>query len=303
MPKVSVIVPNYNHAPYLRQRIDSILNQTYQDFELILLDDCSTDNSFEVLESYRANPHVMHIVYNEHNSGSTFCQWDKGIELAKGEWIWIAESDDWADPKFLEIMLNAVSSYPNCGLVYCSSRLIDAAGNVTYSNDLSDSEQINVFDGLGFINQKLSLHNNIWNASMMMFRKSLYPNSEKRKFFENMRYCWDWLCYVMLSEQSDVLRVDKVLNNFRQHDGNVSRRAEKEGLSWLEGLEVLRYMLPILSHRNKVVFQWVKNICKSAKRNEFDKELMKNIVKKLRMTTFFGWLMYFPIMAYYKIKL
>jgi len=51
MPKVSVIVPNYNHAPYLKQRIDSILAQSYQDFELILLDDCSTDNSREMLDN------------------------------------------------------------------------------------------------------------------------------------------------------------------------------------------------------------------------------------------------------------
>ena len=83
MPKVSVIVPNYNHAPYLKRRIDSILNQTYQDFELILLDDCSTDNSAEVLNEYASNPKVSHVVINEINSGSTFKQWDKGFALAK----------------------------------------------------------------------------------------------------------------------------------------------------------------------------------------------------------------------------
>lgn len=68
---VSVIVPNYNHAPFLRERIDSILAQSYTDFELILLDDCSTDNSRDILNSYRDNPHVSHIIFNEKNSGST----------------------------------------------------------------------------------------------------------------------------------------------------------------------------------------------------------------------------------------
>ena len=57
-PTVSVIIPNYNHAPYLKERIDSVLNQTYQDFEVIILDDCSPDNSVEVIEQYRSNPHV-----------------------------------------------------------------------------------------------------------------------------------------------------------------------------------------------------------------------------------------------------
>ena len=67
-PRVSVILPNYNHARFLKERIDSILNQTFQDFELILLDDCSSDNSVEVLEEYRNNPHVSHIELNEQNA-------------------------------------------------------------------------------------------------------------------------------------------------------------------------------------------------------------------------------------------
>ena len=100
-PKVSVIVPNYNHARYLKARIDSILNQTFQDFELILLDDCSTDNSVELLQSYAGHPHVSHIVLNDRNTGSPFLQWQKGIGLAQGEYVWIAESDDTAQPDFL----------------------------------------------------------------------------------------------------------------------------------------------------------------------------------------------------------
>ena len=84
--KVSVIVPNYNYAAYLEERIESVLNQSYQDFELIILDDCSTDNSRILIEQYRSDPHVSHIVYNEVNTGSPFKQWAKGIELAKGEY-------------------------------------------------------------------------------------------------------------------------------------------------------------------------------------------------------------------------
>src|SRR6202030_4301096 len=78
IPAVSVIVPNYNHAPYLRRRIESILQQTYQDFELILLDDSSTDHSREILQSYAEKPGVK-IAFNTMNSGSVFKQWNKGI--------------------------------------------------------------------------------------------------------------------------------------------------------------------------------------------------------------------------------
>src|SRR5206468_9731239 len=104
MPTVSVVVPNYNHARYLRRRIDSILSQTYQDFELILLDDSSTDNSREILDSYLDNAKVR-IEYNDKNSGTVFKHWNKGVRMACGQYIWMAESDDYADPRFLARMV------------------------------------------------------------------------------------------------------------------------------------------------------------------------------------------------------
>src|SRR5690348_15535502 len=87
-PKVSVIIPNYNHADHLQQRIETVLNQTYRDFDVIILDDCSTDGSKEVIEKYRNHPAVKTIVYNDVNSGNPFLQWKKGLDLAGGEWIW-----------------------------------------------------------------------------------------------------------------------------------------------------------------------------------------------------------------------
>lgn len=100
-PLVSVIVPNYNHAPYLKERLDSIYQQTYQNIEVILLDDFSSDNSVEVLKQYaRKYPHNTRLIVNEENSGKVFRQWNKGLSLAKGELIWIAESDDYCDVNF-----------------------------------------------------------------------------------------------------------------------------------------------------------------------------------------------------------
>lgn len=90
-PLVSIIIPNYNHAKYLDERIESCINQTFQDFEIIILDDCSPDNSKEVIEKYRNHPKVTNIIYNTTNSGSTFIQWNKGFEPAKGKYIWIGE--------------------------------------------------------------------------------------------------------------------------------------------------------------------------------------------------------------------
>lgn len=83
-PLVSVIVPNYNHASYLKERLDSIYQQTYQNIEVILLDDFSSDNSVEILKQYaKKYPHKTRLVVNEQNSGRVFRQWNKGLALAK----------------------------------------------------------------------------------------------------------------------------------------------------------------------------------------------------------------------------
>src|SRR5215469_14515935 len=100
-PRVSVVVPNYNHAQFLPKRIDSILGQSFQDFEVLLLDDCSSDDSRSILSQYANNPRVR-IRLNGGNSGSPIKQWNKGVDLARGEYVWIAESDDYSHPRFLE---------------------------------------------------------------------------------------------------------------------------------------------------------------------------------------------------------
>lgn len=302
MPKVSVIVPNYNHAPFLRQRIDSILSQSYQDFELILLDDCSSDNSREILLEYKNNPKVSKVIFNEHNSGSTFRQWNKGISCALGEWIWIAESDDYAEPGFLETLLTSVENHPNCGLAFCSSRLINENGEITFENENGNRGNITVFNGLDFIQQRLSLKNDIWNASMMIFQKNCYPAADQRYLYEGMHYCGDWMFYVMIAEKSDVISVEKELNNFRQHDGNVSRKAEKAGLAWIEGLEVLRYVLPYQKQKIRTISLWCKNICRSHKRLSFSNEILMRIRSKFKSVSVLGWLMYFPISWIYSLK-
>jgi glycosyltransferase involved in cell wall biosynthesis len=97
MINFSVIIPNYNHAEFLEQRIDSVLKQSLPPYEVIILDDGSTDQSARILESYANHPLISRIILNNKNSGSPFIQWAKGIRMATAGWIWIAESDDVAD--------------------------------------------------------------------------------------------------------------------------------------------------------------------------------------------------------------
>lgn len=273
MPRVSVIVPNYNHAIYLKQRIDSVLNQTYQDFELILLDDCSTDNSREVLMSYKNNPKVSHIAFNEENSGSTFKQWDKGVELASGEYIWIAESDDWAEKGLLMTLMNEFDNRSTVGLAYVASRLVDKDGVITDPVDYNNTGQIFQYTGPEFIEKKLTSFPSIWNASMMMFKKSVYPVSSYSDKFMSMKYCGDWLFYIMVSEKVDVVEIKTVLNNFRIHVGNVSSLPERSGATFIESLKVFSYIKRNMSliKRFHISYSWARKL------NDFNKKYHFNI--------------------------
>ncbi|MCI4568533.1 glycosyltransferase family 2 protein [Lysobacter sp. CFH 32150] len=236
-PQVSVIVPNYNHAQYLVQRIESVLAQTCQDFELILLDDCSPDNSREVLERYRTHPRVAHIVYNEANSGSTFKQWDKGIALARGEYIWIAESDDWCEPTLLETLLDGIHRDQDCVLSYCQTYFINPQDGINWQSQHRALSE--VVDGPDFIRQYL-VSTSIYNASMALWKKDCYPRVSRD--FTQYRFCGDWLFWIGLARLGKVHISGKLLNYYRQHSNNVSTGVYKSGLSFVEELRVLNIM-------------------------------------------------------------
>lgn len=231
-PLVSVIIPSYNHEKFLKERIDSVLNQTFQDFELIILDDLSPDNSREIIESYRAHPKVSQIIYNEKNSGSTFFQWNKAVlSLVKGEFIWIAESDDVADPKFLEALVPMLQQNSEVVLAYSQSAKMDSEGKITGSwsewtqdlvegNYFNDSFQMN---GQEYIEKFLIHKNTIPNASAVLFRRKTYAEIGGAVVDMKTNGDWDlWLKFLLLG---DVYFHNQMLNKFRYHSTSVIARA------------------------------------------------------------------------------
>lgn len=238
MIEVSVIIPNYNHAPFLRQRIDTVLNQTFQDFELIILDDCSTDNSKEVIESYAGNPKISHIIFNSANSGSPFLQWEKGINLAKGKYVWIAESDDWCEPSLLQTLVEGIKKDDQCVISYCQMFYITEGNNIKWqSNHRYLSEMI---ESKVFIQDYLAVKVSIYNASMAIFKreKFKYVTSE----FTTFRFSGDHLFWIEIARHGKTHISGKVLNYFRKHDQDVSGKAYKSGLNFVEELNIINWM-------------------------------------------------------------
>jgi glycosyltransferase involved in cell wall biosynthesis len=227
MCNVSIIVPNYNHSKFLRERLDSIFNQTYQDFEVILLDDCSTDNSVEILKEYANHPKVSHLEVNDQNSGSPFKQWQKGIALAKGDWIWIAESDDYSSEFFLEKITQNCSDVDakDVGLIYCQSIDVDEQSvekfdRVQYTKEFVPNiwEQNFIIDGKEFITNYLMHKNVIPNASAVVFKKSILGNVLEDDGILKMKMAGDWLFWISIIDNTTVRFINEALNYFRIHE-------------------------------------------------------------------------------------
>lgn len=237
-PLVSVIIPNYNHALYLDKRIQSVLNQTYPNFEVIILDDKSLDNSVEVINKYKNNKHIKHIVINEQNSGSTFIQWNRGLELASGELIWIAESDDYCETFFLERCINEYLKRPTASIIYCSSEYVDA-----YNKDLgtySDyTGKIFYLKGNEFIKKRMAFGCAIWNASSAIFRKDVALKIDYQ--YQSFKACGDKLFWIEMAENGDVIHINETMNYFRQHENKVSPKRFRDGTSLVEERKIYKY--------------------------------------------------------------
>jgi len=246
MPKVSIVLPNYNYARYLDERIQSLLNQTYTDFELIILDDASQDNSIEVIEKYTADPRVKTRYFSE-NSGLPYKRWNDGADMAQGEYLLIAGADDSCHPTLLEKLVEKLDNHPNVGLSFCQSWIIDSEGKrlssmKKWTNDLNKKRWNQDFIDAGKNEmQYLIFKNTIPNASAVLMRRNVFI--EAGKFDVQMRLGADWLLWVKMLEISDIAFLADPLNYFRHHEGTVRSKEFKSALSVEESYQVHQYMI------------------------------------------------------------
>lgn len=290
---ISIIVPNYNHSKYLKQRLDSIFNQTYQNFEVILLDDSSTDDSCKILEKYSNHLKVSHYIVNETNSGSPFFQWKKGIGLAKGKYIWVAESDDFCSPSFLELLVQATKKFPEANIFASNLTITDEKNNILEKKTRYGEK---VWDGETVISLHFTRGNYLWNASAVIF-KSQATDFVDWTIIEKMRFCGDWLFYVMLLNNGGLVTIPDYLSYFRTHPKTVSNSSDAEYLKFYEGLEVVRYILKVekLSkyQKFKLAFWWFNSLKQSNLNNEQISIISKHMLK------IFGWYFLITVTRYH----
>ncbi|MBE5970996.1 MAG: glycosyltransferase [Lachnoclostridium sp.] len=227
---VSVVVPNYNYEEYLRMRLDSVLGQTYPITEVIVLDDASTDGSRAIIEEYREKyPLKVKVCMNDKNSGSVFAQWEKGLAMASGEYVWIAEADDLATPDFISRLVDKMEQCQAPILAYSQSYMIDSDGQITAPNYWCYTDDVNpdiwhkdyILDSHKEVTEHMSVKNTIPNVSAVLFKNADFSKAilEAKKY----TVAGDWAFYVeVMRKQGEVCFVSDSLNYHRRHANSVT---------------------------------------------------------------------------------
>lgn len=230
MPRVSVVLPNYNYARYLDERIRSILGQTYRDFELVIIDDASTDESLDVVRRFEDPRIRVHV--RAQNSGKVYASWNEGLRHCSGDLVLFAGADDVAEHSLLEKLVEPFETDPDLGFSHCRLLLIDADGKIV-------STQMGLPASAGFISddlrrdylapsplewQRLLVTNFIWNASGVLFNRSVLEAAGV--FDDSLIIAADWLTYLTIARKHSVAYVGEPLNAFRQLEKSVSKRLQ-----------------------------------------------------------------------------
>lgn len=246
-PLVSIIIPTYNRAHFLRVTLETIANQTFKNWEAIIIDDKSTDNSVEIISKFideNSNFKVKHFIINKTNSGSGYNSWQKGIELAQTEYIWIAETDDYSDHNFLEQLILILRNNKNCALAFCASNYVENEKIIYNSSKRTQSLKVEndtfkIFDCNVFF-EKMPFNTYITNGSSVVFRKP--TNIIPTEIFNN-QLSSDLFLWTYLVQNKKFAFCNQALNFFRQHKGSTSAYLQKHKLesSYDEKAKYLNY--------------------------------------------------------------
>ncbi len=244
-PSVSVIVPNYNHARFLRDRLSTIRNQTFKDTEVLVLDDASSDNSEEVIRTYLSDPRFS-FSPNDKQSGSPFKQWEKGLRAAKGGTVWIAESDDFCSSNFLEAVLPSLTD--EIAISFCRTEIVNGAGEIQtgaldpYLEGSSPGRYSSDFTATGHdeVNAAMGFRCTLVNASSALFHRVALSDAVASA--SNFRMCGDWRIYLELLSAGGVAYTTKATNFFRRHGSSTVHKLEGTDVYFEERAAIATYV-------------------------------------------------------------
>jgi len=211
MAKVSILMNCYNGEKYLKETVDSVMAQTYEDWELIFWDNQSTDKTAEIIHGYN-DERIKYFYASEFTSLGEAR--NLGIEKCSSEWIACLDSDDLWDKEKLERSFLALEKYEekeNVSLIYSLSNMIDEESNVFSKTEKAPS---------GDIHEQLLIEGNFIVFSSLIFRKDIskyYGNIDS-----NLQFCTDYDLLLKITKKYQAVGVKRCLTGYRIHSNNIT---------------------------------------------------------------------------------
>lgn len=207
-PRVTVLMSVYNGEKYLREAIDSILSQTFKDFEFLIINDCSTDRTAEIMESY-TDPRVR-IVYNETNIGLTKSL-NKGLKLAKGEYVARMDADDISLPERLQKQVEFLDVHPEVGVLGTWAEVIDESGGCVFEWRMPEDPAL--------LKWLMVFANNLIHASVMFRRCVIEPLG----YYDSAVRCsQDYDLWCRACSKTSLCNLPVILMRWRHWAGNIT---------------------------------------------------------------------------------
>jgi len=219
-PLLSVCVPVYNGARYLEESLNSLLDQDFTDCELVVVDDCSTDDSAAVIARYKDQG--LRTYRNEQRLGLVG-NWNHCLELARGRYVTLFHQDDVMQPHNLKLKVELLERYPNVGMVYSDVRIIGADGLVQMDHwpiPMEPNSDI-VVSGKDFFVRLISGYN-LACCPSVVFRRECYV--QLGPFDPRLSFTTDWEMWLRIALHFDVAYLKTPLVHYRLHDSNETWR-------------------------------------------------------------------------------
>lgn len=226
---ISVIIPTYNRAEYLQLAISSVLNQSFRDFEIIVVDDASTDNTAKVAQVYGNK-----IKYIRHKDNlERGVARNTGIKNASGDMVAFLDSDDMWESRHLEVCLNAFKYFPAAGVAYSGSYLIDSRGFILGKLVFNPSH--------GYVLRKMVANYSFGgcNASSCLVKKEIFKQSGYFNEDRKLSGSEDWEMWARLAAITQFISSNKYTAKVRFHEGKSSINAEKMAKSMQLALNLI----------------------------------------------------------------
>ena len=229
-PVVSIITPNFNCSKYIAQTIESVIAQTYKNWEMIIIDDCSTDESFEIIKDYVNKDNRIKVYRMENNSGSALCR-NKAIELSQGEYLTFLDSDDLWMPEKLEKQLKFMQEN-NCDFSFTEYEHIDEEGKL-----LRIKAKV-----IKYLTYKKFLFHCFTGCLTVMYRQDI----NKKIFCDNIKTANDYALF---------LRVMKIYNNAYGIFENLAKyRIRKNSISKKKFIKLKDHFIVLYKFENINIF-------------------------------------------------